>query len=543
MTASNIKQEMVRGLAAGTCLMYRVFNRCLGRSPQCTISEDARLVLQAMGVRPGTRAYARLKRGKQLLGAATQDDESLGGAGEAATLLLEGVSGFNVVYSHGRYYGWPQSAGGFSRRRFQMGVAPGAVEAESLAALRTAVEAHSGSPPAAQSDAAWATAAKIDSAARNVSRSQENIRFACEVVDNTPTVLIVSTAIGCNLHCRMCYLSSEHALSYKVMQGDRQMSEATFAKVRQLLPQVRDLIITVEGEILVHRHWVDRWFALMAEYPNLRLSLQTNGMLMNEEVVKQILACPRVTQVAFSVDGATSEVNDAIRTGARLDVILDGIRRLLAGRNARGRQVPNVHTHFVMMRDNIHELPADLHRMAELGVDSTSARHMIAYHKEQIAQSLYFDQARCDEMLRRARQVARDCGMAADLPKTFAESRPLVLADRPKCIEPWRHGQILHDGSVFSCCNNAVLMGNLNGPGGFQSVWDNDKYRRLRRTVNQPIPEFTLCKYCNAMLPVNLFEAHVYTKLLFELVRNGELQKYCPGPVELLARPDELIVE
>jgi len=540
-------RALIRGTTIAVCSLYRLVNRCLGRSPERTITDDARRMLHALGVRPGTRMYARLKRIKQLLGRSTRDELIVGGSevpSEAAMVLVDGYRGYNILYCRDRYYGWPKSAGGFTERRFQIGIAPGAVRGENLQEARSLVDAKLGPAPAGTTDEAdWADAAKADVAARNVHRCEENMEQGVETSDNYPTVLIVSTAIGCNLRCKMCYLQSDHELSYKASQSPPQMSDETFARVLTLLPKARDLIITVEGEILLHRKWVDRWLALTPDYPNLRLSMQTNGMLMTEEAIDKILAYPAVNHVAFSLDGATPEVNDAIRVGSKLETIVEAIRQLLAGRQRLGRAKPSVQTHFVMMKENIHELPAYVRRMAELGVEVISARHLIVYHKEQIPYSLYFDQKRCDEMILQARAVGRECGVQPDLPKTFGESKGLGLADRPKCLDPWRHGQILHDGGVYSCCNNAVLMGNLNDPGGFDAIWNNEKYQRLRRTINQGVPEFTLCKYCNAMLPVNLFEAHVYTKLLFELIRAGELDRYCPRPVELRVQPDETIAE
>ena len=542
-----MKQRLILGITRGICFIYGMMNLCLRRPPERTITDDARKLLRAVGISPGSSVYAKLKVIKQIVSKSTRVQVGVDGSeapGETPTLLFQGYRGYNIIYCQDHYYGWPWSAGGFTVTRFEMGIAPGAVQAPCPQDICSLIDAKL--PPPSAGEAArpdWEVITKIEAAGRNISRFEENARRGAQVIDNQPTILIVSTAIGCNLRCKMCYLSSDHELSYGANKGTRQMSEETFGRVLDLLPKARDLIITVEGEILLHRKWVDRWIDLAGSYPNLRLSLQTNGMLLTDETVETIMACPAIHQVGISVDGATPAVNDAIRVGAKLEVVLDGIGRLLRAKQRLGRNEPNIHTHFVMMQENIHELPDYIRRMAELGVNSMGARHLIAYHKEQIADSLYFDQARCDEMILKAREVARQCGVMPDLPKTFAESAGLGLADRPKCLDPWRHGQILHDGSIFSCCNNAVVMGNINDEGGFDAVWNNDKYQQIRRTVNLPIPQFTLCKYCNAMLPVSLFEAHAYTKMLFELIRNGELEKYCPRPVELLVQPDEVVVQ
>jgi len=339
----------------------------------------------------------------------------------------------------------------------------------------------------------------------------------------------------------MCQLHSEHTLSYNNGCGRTEMSDTTFYEVLKLLPKIQHVNITVEGEILVYKKWFYRWLKAIEPYPNIRLVFQTNGMLMSTDIIKEIINNQRINCVQFSIDGATPIVNDSIRCGASLDTILANISLLINAKRDLQRDIPHIHTHFVMMKDNIHELPDYVKKMCEIGVNSLSAKHIIINYREQIKQSLYFYQDFCDEMILKARKIANNYGVSVNLPITFTEAKQNQTC-RPNCFDPWRHGQILHDGGIYSCCNNAILMGNIND-GGFEKIWNNEKYQRLRATVNSENPEFTLCKYCNALLPINNFEAHVYTKLLIKLIENNELNDWCPNPVKLLIAPDEKLIE
>ncbi len=458
-------------------------------------------------------------------------------------LVVQGYRQYNIVHCKGLYFGWSWSAGGFTLDRYVLGIAPAAVVGKSINEAKNLIDGKLGTPiQEEENQHNWSLNSQIEDACENERQCVENFQNGLTAIDNLPVIIIASVAFGCNLRCKMCYLQSNHELAYDGSRERRAMSEVTFAEVLKLFPKVQDALMTVEGEILLHKNWYRRWLKEIEPYPNIKLSFQTNGMLMNEDDVDEIMNNPRIVHIAFSVDGATAPVNDSIRCGSSLEKIVNNISMLIKAKQKLNRYLPNIHTHFVMMKDNIHELPAYVKRMIELGVNSIGARHIIVYHKEQIKNSLYFYQDLCDEMILKAREIANSYGVEVGLPQTFAEAKQINRTTRPKCMDPWRHGQILHDGGLYSCCNNAVLMGNIND-GGFAKVWNNEKFQRLRASVNSDNPEFTMCKYCNAMLPINCFEAHVYTKLLFELIENNELDQWCPQPVRLLIRPGEKMVE
>ena len=460
-------------------------------------------------------------------------------------LVVEGYRQFNIVHCNGLYFGWPWSAGGFFLQKFlENSSGYGAVVAEFIAEVKVLIDLKLGSPTLEEQDKHdWARMHEVEVICDNKYRCKNNIREKAQVLDSLPTVMIVSTAVGCNIRCRMCYLQSDHELSYGGSSARKNMSEETFSRVLGLLPKLDTAIMTVEGEILLHRKWVERWLEIIRQKKNLKLSFQTNGMLMNHDAINMVLENTAIEHVAFSVDGVTPDVFEFIRCGAKMEVVFRNIAALSAEKKKRKLRLPNIHTHFVMQKTNIHELPGYVEKMVQLGVNSMSARHLITYHKEQIKDSLFFHQQLSDEMVEKAKAVAKELGVTVDLPVTFHEANKKNAVNRPACFDPWKHGQILNDGGIYSCCNNAVLMGNINDEGGFEGVWNNEKYQLLRKTVNAKDPAFTLCKYCNALMPVNCFEAHVYTKFLFKLLANNELDRYCPRPVQLLIRPGEKLVE
>jgi len=467
---------------------------------------------------------------------------------EQIELIITGYRSYNIVFFQGLFYGWPWSAGHFSLERFLADWAPGAVVGETIKDVRNLVDCYlGGAEDSASGGIDWDDAHQIEERLINRTRSIENMKARSVILDNKPVKIVASTAFGCNIECKMCYLLGEDTLAYDGPYGRANMSPETWAKVTEILPTTEVALMTVEGEILVHTKWFSRWLEVAKANPNLKLAFQTNGMVMNERVINLIMENPNIAAVAVSIDGVTPEVFNSIRVRAKLDVVLKNLAALIETKQRLNRASPGIETHFVMMKENIHELPAYVESMLKLGVNTINAGHLIARRREDICQSLYFDQKRADRYIIEARDIAdRSTNpLAIRLPETFASAKARN-ARRPACYDPWFHGQVLHDGSVWSCCNNAVMMGNVNTAGSFEAVWNNDKYRLLRETVNDDEPYFTACKHCYAMLPLNAFEAHIDTRLLFNMLEEGGralVEQWSPGPIDLRVKPGESYVE
>ena len=84
---------------------------------------------------------------------------------------------------------------------------------------------------------------------------------------------------------------------------------------------------------------------------------------MNQRVINLVMENPNITTVAVSVDGATAEVFDKIRVRGKFEVVMANLAALIETRERLNRATPNVETHFVIMKENVHEVPAYVDKM------------------------------------------------------------------------------------------------------------------------------------------------------------------------------------
>jgi MoaA/NifB/PqqE/SkfB family radical SAM enzyme len=101
-----------------------------------------------------------------------------------------------------------------------------------------------------------------------------------------------------------------------------------------------------------------------------RVSMTTNGVLMDEAAVKKICEAG-FDFVAVSLAGASAATHDLLRAGSSLDQICENVARL-SGMKSR----PGVHLVMQMMKPNIEELPGLVVLAAKLGVDRVIAPNL-----------------------------------------------------------------------------------------------------------------------------------------------------------------------
>ena len=91
------------------------------------------------------------------------------------------------------------------------------------------------------------------------------------------------------------------------------------------------------------------------EYPDLKVRIMTNGMLLNpREWARFPHLHGRTEKLRVSLDAATGPTHERLRRGARWDVMLENLA--FFGRLAREHQVESFELTFVVQRDNYREM-------------------------------------------------------------------------------------------------------------------------------------------------------------------------------------------
>jgi len=314
--------------------------------------------------------------------------------------------------------------------------------------------------------------------------------YAANSVGNVasfPEVITVAVSNVCNYQCLMC-------AEWRKQQRE-ELPVEIIEKLEDVLPFVSTLYVT-GGEPLLYPH-LDRLLATAAR-SGCSLQVVTNGALLTAKRAETLLE-HGLEKLKFSLDAARPATYKKIR-GGDLTNVLNNLRQAVILRNSNNLPGPYIEVGFVAMRSNIAELPKFVVMAKKLGVDVIYVSYMAAHHPDVFDESLYFDQARSDELMLAAAQVAREVGIALNLPPLFhrpetAEGLEAFRSARELCYEPWRNMFLWPNGSVSMCCGGGGDCGTLAGESPFALMWNHPARVQARTRVNTQQPP-KACENC-----------------------------------------------
>lgn len=300
----------------------------------------------------------------------------------------------------------------------------------------------------------------------------------------------------CNLRCVMCHFSLP-----EYQQAPRQhITEAQFGDIAsQLFHRASQVALSYGTEPLLHRE-LPRLLTELARHGVPHTYLHTNGLLLTEAHVEAMLDTG-FSVLFVSVDAATRATYESIRIGGSFARLRERLAMLARQKERRGSRTPALTLGFVIMRQNLHELPAMIDFAAEVGATAVNATHMAAWESVGNARfAVAEDKARCNEAIAAARARAAVCGIRFVAPPPFvlAASAATEVASPPPdarfgldqtiapaapCPFPWSFVAIDPKGFVLPC---GWWDQALSGPMGnvfttdFAAIWHGEAYRALR---------------------------------------------------------------
>jgi len=356
-----------------------------------------------------------------------------------------------------------------------------------------------------------AGAARADNARLNMREFADQ----AEVLRSMPTKAWLSVTGKCNLLCTHCPRS---LIDEQFLSSD-EITATLFADIqRDLFPSLDMLRIGGNnlGEQLFARSWPT--YAREMSHQPYTPWLVTNAQTMNQSRIADLVEAGYIIDI--SIDGATEDRYRLIR-GASLAKLTDNVRSIIRERQrwdetaAPGARRAKVIFSFTAFADNVDEVPKLVRLAADLGVDEVVVTHYMPSLEEQRYQSLFYHQNTANAAFADARRIADETGVAVQLPPAYlvrslgsVEALRVRVRDRygreldvpgesaaaPKCLHPWTSASINEKGEVYPCCQSNLLMGDLK-TSSFAEIWNNRRYRKLRRTVNSdnPLPD---CRQC-----------------------------------------------
>lgn len=296
-------------------------------------------------------------------------------------------------------------------------------------------------------------------------------------------VIRMDTINLCNLRCKMCYYS----LDYK--RKKEQMDLPLFRKIAgEVFPKTRFLYLSCATEPLMNKQFAD-FVRVTGEYNVPFTSFCTNGQLLTAKVVEACIDA-KISEIIFSIDGATAETYEEIRRGGKWDRLGKNLELLASMKRQAGKRKPAVRMNFTCMQTNIHELPAMVEFAADHGAESLHVRHLVAYgdttgaYREELAyRDLFNDKA---EQARRSAAGRRiDLFLPDPIPEKNSSAKTCMTDGshirrteaNPYCMLPWFQAIISWNGEYRVC--SLHTLGNLREQ-NFDEIYNSAKMKEIR---------------------------------------------------------------
>jgi len=273
------------------------------------------------------------------------------------------------------------------------------------------------------------------------------------------------------------------------------MSLEDFKKLLPYLREVETVVLEGWGESLLHKD-LSQCIRLVKK-EGTQVGFVTSGMGLKENRVSELIEAG-LDFVGFSISGTTPETHDAIRINSHLLDVFHVIRLFHEEKKRQGLLRPKMHLVFLMVKDNIFEVPSVPSFAKELGIEEvvlTNICHTINPWQER--QRVFVWESvknQYEEIVKQAETNARKLKLQLKKPS-------LSAIDVPVCEEnPLGNLYISVEGEVSPCvylypplpspfkrifCGKEywiekVSFGNIfRDP--FSTIWNRENYEQFRK--------------------------------------------------------------
>ncbi|MCC6862187.1 MAG: radical SAM protein [Bryobacterales bacterium] len=334
------------------------------------------------------------------------------------------------------------------------------------------------------------------------------VRDVVDAAPELPAYVQIEPVGQCNLRCQMCPILFRRD---GPPHGPPAFME--FEQFRRLIgqfPGLRDLHLQGLGEPMMHPRFFD--MAAYAAGRGIRVTTNTNLTLLNRRRAR-LLVESGLDCIHVSVDGATAATFERIRRRARFGVLLGNLRLLAETKRQWESRLPRLHVVMVVMRQNLHELPAVVQLAAGFGAEEVFVQHLCHDFGESGLPPEYVpmrdfvesqtllaeDPERVERHFQEARETAARENVRLRLPQTRLRLHPPGTPGRERCDWPWKGAYFSYQGYAMPCCMvstpDRIHFGNAFDQ-GVKAVWNGAAYRDFRERLGSEEPP-EICRSCS----------------------------------------------
>lgn len=311
-----------------------------------------------------------------------------------------------------------------------------------------------------------------------------------------PIFLDVVPTKLCNLNCIFC-------IQY-VTERAQVLSLENFKFIaKKFLPYVTHIDFCSGGEPFLNKNFME-FLAICREYGAL-VNIASNGTLLSEGICRKIVENGRIKSFNFSFDGDKRETVESIRRGIDFHKVVDNMRLMAGLKDKHKREYPLVVIRFAAMRRNIEELPDLVQHASQWGIDKIKVEYLNVANNVDPNESLFYHQGLARRVFAEVSKMTRRKKIRVNLPEFFGNR-----SCKGFCGAAWNFIRIDPDGSVRPCYkawDNPV--GNIFESEGFFDLWNNERYRLMRKSNNGDKPYYKYCSVCSVRRGYGQESSHI----------------------------------
>ncbi len=323
-----------------------------------------------------------------------------------------------------------------------------------------------------------------------------------------PTYVQIEPVGQCNLRCQMC--SIQFRQDGPPYGPPAFMEFETFMQVVDQFAGLQELHLQGLGEPMMHPRFFD-----MVEYAScrgIRVTTNSNLTLLNDRRAERCVISG-LNCLHISLDAATATTYERIRVRAHFERVVANIERIKSVRMRLDSHTPHLRIVMVIMRQNLHELPALVRLAHQWSVESIFVQHLCHDFGETSLPEQYLpmrdfvqqetlleeDPQRIERYFGEAREVAQGLGIELRLPRTRLRLHSPGTPGPKRCDWPWRGAYISYQGYSMPCCMvstpDRINFGKLTEQNA-QSLWNGPSYQAFRDQLSSEEPP-EVCRSCS----------------------------------------------
>jgi putative metalloenzyme radical SAM/SPASM domain maturase len=199
-----------------------------------------------------------------------------------------------------------------------------------------------------------------------------------------PSRLFVELTTRCNLQCGMCVKQNGTG---GIAEGT--MTTETFESLAPAFPHLDSLVLNGIGESLLHpqlESFISRARSLLPGHA--WIGFQSNGMALTEQRAASLVDAG-LDRICLSLDTVSHDSFRAIRSGGEMQGIEAAFASLNKARLRRKDRDLRIGIEFVLMRNNIADLPDAIRWAGREGAGFAIVTQLLPYQKDLVAQAAY----------------------------------------------------------------------------------------------------------------------------------------------------------